>query len=205
MTTTQPDAILAWHFLPADRKLRFPPHTLVEVGQTLDHDGQLKMCESGLHASVRAIDALDYAPGPVVCRVECWGDVEQGADKLVCRHRRVLAMADVTRELHLFACDEAERALALVDADPRSVEAIRVKRLWVDGKATDHELDAARDAARDAASAAAWDAASAAAWSAAWSALSSAARAAASAAARDAANARLEAVLTKAIGMEDAT
>ena len=70
------------------------------------------------------------------------------------------------RELHLLACDFAEKVLHLTD-DPRCAEAIRVKRLWVDGKATYEELAAARDAALDAARDAAWAAARAAAWDAA--------------------------------------
>ena len=102
------------------------------------------------------------------------------------------------RELHLLACDFAEKVLHLTD-DPRCSEAIRVKRLWVDGKATyeelaaawdaalDAALAAARDAARDTARDAAWDAARDAAWAAAWAAARAAALAAARAAARDAA------------------
>ena len=62
------------------------------------------------------------------------------------------------RELHLLACDFAEKVLHLTD-DPRCAEVIRVKRIWVDGKATYEELAAAWDAARDAARDAAWDAA----------------------------------------------
>jgi hypothetical protein len=87
--------------------------------------------------------------------------------------------------LHEFACRCAEKALELIkDPDPRSVEAIRVKRAWLRGEATTEELAAARDAARDAAwaagaaaraaaraaGAAAWDAARAAARDAAWAA-----------------------------------
>ena len=103
-----------------------------------------------------------------------------------------------TRDLHLLACDFAESVLHLT-GDPRCAEGIRVKRLWVDGKATDEELSAARDAARDAA----WDAALAAraaardaAWYAAWAAARDAAwdaRAAAWAAARAAALAAMAA------------
>ena len=50
--------------------------------------------------------------------------------------------------LHEFACRCAEWALTLVEnADPRSVEAIRVKRRWMAGEATYSELyDAWRDA-----------------------------------------------------------
>ena len=59
--------------------------------------------------------------------------------------------------LHEFACQCAERALALVDTpDPRSVAAIATKRAWLRGEATDDELAAAQDAAQDAARAAAW-------------------------------------------------
>ena len=56
--------------------------------------------------------------------------------------------------------------------DRRPHDAVAVKRLWIEGEATDEELAAARDAAWDAARAAAWDAAwnaaGAAAWDAAW-------------------------------------
>ena len=64
------------------------------------------------------------------------------------------------RTQRLFACDCADRALArIASPDPRSIEAVRVARLYADGKATAEELDAARDAAW----AAAWAAARAAA------------------------------------------
>lgn len=54
------------------------------------------------------------------------------------------------RRLHLLACDFAEAVLPLAD-DPRSAEALRVKRLWVDGHATEREAaKAAREAVKDA-------------------------------------------------------
>lgn len=43
----------AWHFLRADRCLAYPPHTRVEVGQTLTFDGVPRLCRQGYHASVR--------------------------------------------------------------------------------------------------------------------------------------------------------
>ena len=56
------------------------------------------------------------------------------------------------RTLHLFACEVAEQALGKIEnPDPRSIEAIRVKRLWLDGKATNEELAASRAAAEAAA------------------------------------------------------
>ena len=53
------------------------------------------------------------------------------------------------RTLHIFACECAEHA-QLPDADPRSLEALRVKRLWVDGLVGDEELASAVAGAWDA-------------------------------------------------------
>ena len=79
------------------------------------------------------------------------------------------------RTLHEFACRCAEGALRKAGVtDDRSWNAIRVKRLWIEGKATDTELAAAWAAAEAAARAAAEDAA----WAAAWAAARAAARAA---------------------------
>ena len=48
--------------------------------------------------------------------------------------------------LHEFACRCAEYMLSLVDnPDHRFAEAIRVKRLWINGNATDREIAAARE------------------------------------------------------------
>ena len=73
-------------------------------------------------------------------------------DKLWAVLREAFVDANI---LHEFACLCAEQALKLVDKpDPRSVEAIRIKRLWIKGEATDEELRTAKKAA-DAAYAAA--------------------------------------------------
>jgi len=93
--------ILAWHWT-AGRKLR--NGRPVRVGRWVRHKGLLVLCESGLHASRRALDALGYAPGTCVWRVEC--DPEgmiEGNDKLVCRARRALWGVDATRLLRAFA------------------------------------------------------------------------------------------------------
>ena len=71
------------------------------------------------------------------------------------------------RQRRLFACDCAEIALGLVThPDPRSIESIRVARLYAVGEATAEQLSAAwaaawaadRGAARASAWASAWDA-----------------------------------------------
>jgi hypothetical protein len=184
---------LAWHFITEARALQYDAKSLaVEPGYiySIADTEMPELCERGMHGSRRAIGALKYAPGPVVCRVRIWGDVLEGEDKLVGRHREVLWMADATEALHRMACWSV-RHTPLLDgrkvwdllADERSRRAVEVKELWLDGKATDSELAAASAAAWDAA----WDAAWAAAWAAAWGAAWGAASAAAWAAARDAA------------------
>ena len=140
--------MLAWHFLSEDKRLGYGDGRLVEVGQTLECEGEPALCSNGMHGSVRLIDAVYYASGPIVCRVEIEGDVIEGEDKLCGRRRTVLWMLDATRLLHEFACTCAEDALALVEQpDARSVTVIAAKRRWLRGEITDEELDAAEDAA----------------------------------------------------------
>ncbi len=155
-----PKKWIGWHFLQEDRRLQFGKKTKVRVGQTLKHAGKVVLCSSGFHASKRAIDAIGYAPGPIVCRVVLAGEIVEDTDKAVAAERTVLAMADATMALHEFSCWCAERALKTAKVeDVRCWAAIETKRKWMRGEATDQELAAARaaawDAARDAARAAA--------------------------------------------------
>lgn len=150
------ERIEAWHFLPADRMTRFEPRQKVEVGTVLTVGCKPELCERGLHASVRAIDALGYAPGPIACRVRVWGDVVLGGDKIAGTHRECMAMVDATNVLHEFSCNVAEAALLLADVtDDRSWRAVEAKRAWMRGEIDDVSMAAAWAAAR----AAAWEAA----------------------------------------------
>ena len=154
----------------------------VAVGEWT-HPETPMLCESGWHA-MEEKDVLAHLPdtiGAELWWVEYGGRVVHGADKFCSERMRLVSLAGVTTEenLRLFAADCAEDALSLVESpDPRSVEAIRVARLYAVGEATQGELAAARAAAR------------AAAWAAAWDATRDAAGAAARDAARDAARAK---------------
>ena len=157
------EPVLAWHWLPAMGQLGHGDPRPVVVGETLVHEGPVVLRESGLHASVRALDALRYALGPFIQRVECSDLGEQHDDKLVCRKRKCLWMADATDTLRAFArwC-----ALSVVDRWPAPPVVIEYLRTG------DESL---RSAAASAAWSAAWSAAESAAESAAWSAAGSAA------------------------------
>jgi hypothetical protein len=196
---------LAWHFVHESRRTAvyrdgIPEYTgpAVEPGLVQRIEGTPICCERGLHASLRAIDALAYAPGPIVCRVELDGEIAHQHDKCAAQVRRVLWVADATRALHEFALECAESVLHLVphEYSIAAALAIHVKRLWLDGEADDADLAAASAAARDAAWAAAWDSA--------WYAARDAAGAAASAAAWDAAGAAAWAAAGDAAGAAQA-
>jgi hypothetical protein len=175
-----------WHFLREDGCLQYSPHTRVKVGQTLTYEGPLYLCESGLHASRNILDALTYAPGPILCRVELSGVIVHGNDKTVAQQRTVFAMADATELLRSFA-----RAAAL-----------SVVHLWDAHDVVMRYLLTGDEGIRAAARAAAWDAAWTAARDAAWNVAWTAARAAAWTAARIELNAVLTEYATELLGVE---
>ena len=145
-------------------------------GVWLKHDGPIVPCASGLHASEHPFDALTFAPGKMLHKVQLRGEITahgNPTDKHCARERRIVATIDAENVLRCFA---------------RRVALAAVKRHWPEAPRVVVEYlktgdETKRAAAWAAARAAARAAACAAAWDAAWD----AARAAAGAAARDAA------------------
>ena len=194
---------LAWHFV-GETLLDGRP--VPPDGEWLEHDGPLVMCESGLHASIDPFDALLYAPGATLCRVELDGERVTGGDKTVARRRRILARVDLTADLWTFARQCALDVIHLWDAPDVVRRYLETGDELLRAAAWDAAWAAAKAAAWDAAKAAAWDAARDAAKAAAWDAAKAAAKAAAKdaawdaakAAARDAQRARFHAIVTSA-------
>ena len=156
--------VLAWHFVGATLRDGRP---IPADGETLRHDGDLVLCETGLHASVRLINALSFAPGETLCRVRCEGRIIHDDDKLVCSERTILWRINATDLLREFARRCALDVVHLWDAPEIVLDYLRT------GDET--KRDAARDAAWAAAKDAAWAAARDAAWAAAWAAAKDAA------------------------------
>ena len=118
---------------------------------------KLEACRYGYHLC-RHDDLIQWL-GPVIFTAECRGERIDDMDKIVVQQARLILKLETwnDRTARLFACDCADRALALIDKpDPRSTESVRVARLYAIGKATKEQLAAARAAASDAAWAAAW-------------------------------------------------
>jgi len=153
-------------------------------GVWLKHDGPIVPCASGLHASEHPFDALTFAPGKMLHKVQLRGEITahgNPTDKHCARERRIVATIDAENVLRCFA-----RRVALAAVKRHWPEAPRVVVEYL--KTGDETKRAAAGAAAWAAArAAARDAAWAAAWDAAWDAARAAAGAAARAAARDAA------------------
>ena len=142
--------VLGWHWVRAERRLL--DGQPVEQGRTYRMDGKPVLCERGFHASERIIDALGYAPGNVLCRVQLGGVIVRDTDKLVATERTVLWMADVAPTLHEFACMVATDALDLLQSRgwpvaEASRAAIVAKRQWLRGELDIESLAAAAAAA----------------------------------------------------------
>jgi hypothetical protein len=163
---------LYYHFVSANKRLRKgSEHEDIEVvpGLKLVFDGEPVLGERGFHASERPLDALYHAPSDAewLCGVRLSGTIIHGAGKSVATERTVVWMLNVRKLLVEFALWNAEQAFEAIrkigiEPDERSIESVRVLRLWLADKATKEELIAAVDDA-DAAARAAADAARAAA------------------------------------------
>ena len=135
--------ILAWYFSAADRRLRYGDGREIKAGVTHEVEGTPELCQRGLHASIDPLQALDYAPGPIIWRVRLSGVIVRGDDKLVATRRKYLWGYDATDMLRAFAC---KCALDVIDK-------------WDAPAIVREYLETGDESKRAAAWAAAWDAA----------------------------------------------
>ena len=151
--------LTGWHF--STGRLGYGDNRPIVMGETHTVDvteRKLELCEWGLHASERIIDALRYASGPMVCRVRLHGEILRGDDKACATHRTYIDGIDATGILREFA-----RKCAL-----------DVIHLWDAPDVVRRYLETGDELLRAASSAAALDASSAASWAASWAASSAA-------------------------------
>jgi hypothetical protein len=188
---------LGWHFADESECLRYGDGRKIVVGKSHTVNCEPKLCEAGLHASKTVMEALRYAPGPILYHVRLSGKIVHGDDKSCATKRTYIAKINADKLLREFARKCALQVIHLWNC-PRIVkdyletgnENLRAAAWAAAGDAAWAAAgDAARAAAGAAAGAAAWAAAWAAAGDAAWAAAGDAARNAARAAAGDAARA----------------
>ena len=184
----------AFYFAKEDRKLRYDDGREIVVGETHTVDCKPSLCNRGLHASKRIIDALTYAPGPILYLVELSGDIDKGDDKSCATNRTYLEEFDATGLLRVFSrklaliniekikpyCSEEDYELitSYLNSSDENIKlaAESAESARSAAESAESAVEAAVEAAAEAAKSAAWSAESArsAARSAAWSARSAA-------------------------------
>jgi hypothetical protein len=132
---------LGWHWLRKNCELQHDGR-VVKPGLTFDNPksrygegGNISLCNCGYHASRKILNALSYAPGPIICRVELSGDIKEDDEKAAAERRTCLWMADADRVLNEFACTIAENFFTEERNQGKCVppilwEAIEYKRKW---------------------------------------------------------------------------
>ncbi|KKM07631.1 hypothetical protein LCGC14_1731950, partial [marine sediment metagenome] len=99
--------VLAWHF--GTRSLGFGDGRRIRIGvrqrfRPANGHTDLVMCECGMHASVDIFDALSYARGDIIRRVELSGRVIVDCDKICAEYRNTVLAVEGVRLLRQFAC-----------------------------------------------------------------------------------------------------
>ena len=150
--------MLAYHFVGNTLRDGSP---VPADGVVLKMDGPIYLCERGFHASLHPFDALQYAPGNVLCLVEMGGTIKHGTDKLVASERTIIKRVNAEQMLRKFACDMALSVAHLWDI-PAAVKNYLTTQNETEADAAYAASYAACDAVYAAAEAAACDAAHAA-------------------------------------------
>ena len=177
-----------------------------KVGTWHKHKGKLEMCQSGFHASVRAIDAMQYVNCEILALVEVRGEHLRQDDKQCWSEMRVVRAYEWTKpDSVAMAIYAAELVIGEYEKkypdDKRPRQAIEAAKAWLENpteenRASASAASAAADAAASASAAYAAYAAAYAAYAAAYAAYAaaSAASASASASAADASASALDKV-----------
>ena len=177
-----------WHFVGDTLRDGSP---IPPDGKWLTVEGELSICNRGLHLSRNPFDALQFAPGATLCLVEFKGVAEEQLDKLVCRSRKIIARMDATELCWYFA----------------RMSALSVSHLWADGDDADDLVlgwlltgdESALASARERAWASAWASARESAWASAWASARESARESALASARESARESLKNEFTQLV------
>ena len=141
--------IMGWWFAKEDKRLANGDGRRIKVGKTHKIKGEIIPCRHGLHLSPKILDALRYAPGPILYKVQGSGTIiphGNPIDKYACSERTYLAGGiDISEMLYKFARMCALDVIHLWDAPDVVISFLKT------GK---EELQDAAIAAQDAAIAA---------------------------------------------------
>jgi len=155
--------VKGWWFTTTERKLLNNDGRKIKLGITHKVEGEIIPCQYGLHLSPRILDALQYAPGPVVYKVEGSGVIiphGKPVDKYACSHRTYLdGGINISDVLRKFARLCALDIIHLWNAPGVVVKYMKTGDESLRAAASEAAWGAARAAASEAAWEAAWEAA----------------------------------------------
>jgi len=132
------------------------------IGKWNKHEGPLKICRYGFHASERIIDAMQYTSAEIIAEVEVQGASQKHKNKQVWSEMRVVRTWEWTKgdsvALAIFA---SEKVLKIFEDeypdDKKPRQAIDAAKKWLKNPTEENRI-----AAEEAAGAAAWAAGAAA-------------------------------------------
>lgn len=92
-----------WWFSRESRCLGYDDGRLAKKGVTHSVYDKIELCQHGLHASENILDALSYAPGNILWKVDLFGELILSHDKMVARNRIYLTEGiDISNTLEKF-------------------------------------------------------------------------------------------------------
>ena len=152
-----------YYFSNKDKRLRYNDNRVIRKGITHKVKGDIKLCSSGLHASRKILDALQYAPDNYLWLVNLSGTIIHGEDKSVASEREYLYGLNIEKILWEFSRKQALINIEKIKPYTNKYETV-IKYLNTGDKnlryaAWSAARHAARYAARSAAESAAWSAA----------------------------------------------
>ena len=99
--------VTGWWFATKDKQLANGDGRKIKIGITHSVKGEIIPCRHGLHLSKNIMDALNYAPGPVIYKVKGHGVIiphGKPIDKYACSKRTYIAGGvDISAILGKFA------------------------------------------------------------------------------------------------------
>ena len=149
-----------YYFSNKDKKLAYDDNREIKIGTTHKIKGEPVLCNHGLHASKRIIDALNYAPDSILWIVELGGKVIHSNDKSVATERTYIGGGiDISETLRKFARMCALDVAHLWDCPDVMMQWLKTgdesirKSAWDSARASAWDWDSARTSASASASA----------------------------------------------------
>ena len=142
----------AFHFSNKAGTLGYGDGRQIRVGETLSVDCKPELCKIGLHGSQSVVDALGYAGGARLWKVEIWENVDCGDDKLCGNNRRaVVDYGEILPIIVEFAKWCSDRAAKSAESAAKSAKyAEYAKSAAEDAKYAAKNAEYAESAAEDA-------------------------------------------------------